>query len=299
MNYTYDEAVLKRLQATELDMLKTFDRICTKYNITYFVAFGTALGAVRHQGFIPWDDDIDLSMMREDYEKLRKVPSNEWGDLLLVDPEDGFGPHKAIFSRIYKKGTVFQTTYHEKYSKLPDKTDKKLSPIWIDIFVLDRAPSEKWARKKLRMALLLRHFYYWSKCNINISLEDCFSEKAKCLIKKIVYHIFNIVKNPEAKIRRIFLKTVSKANGPLAVCFECANPGPLDIIFEYDKMFPVVPMKFEDIIVPLPKNWDEMLSYLFDDYMQLPPEEKRINHPPAVFDFGDGINVIENEVEQA
>ena len=67
--YNYPPEVIKKLQRVELQILKDFDKVCRKYNLTYFALFVTAIGAIRHQGFIPWDDDIDVGMMKEDYDK--------------------------------------------------------------------------------------------------------------------------------------------------------------------------------------------------------------------------------------
>ena len=100
---------LRQLQLVETDMLATFDRICRRHDIPYFIAFGTAIGAVRHQGFIPWDDDIDLAMLRKDFDRLREVPQDEWEGLELVTAGNTPYYHERIFPRVYKPGTVFET----------------------------------------------------------------------------------------------------------------------------------------------------------------------------------------------
>ena len=90
----YSPEVLKQLQNVEVDMLEIFVRICEKYDIKYFAIYGTAIGCIRHQGFIPWDDDIDVGMLWEDYKKLRAVPKEEWGDsVILCDPSDDNEDH--------------------------------------------------------------------------------------------------------------------------------------------------------------------------------------------------------------
>lgn len=75
----YDPDVLKKLQKAEIEILKDFDALCDKYSIDYFVCGGTALGGVRHEGFIPWDDDIDIGMTRDDYERFLEVAETEYG----------------------------------------------------------------------------------------------------------------------------------------------------------------------------------------------------------------------------
>ena len=79
-NMEYNQETLRKLQKTELEILKDFIKICKKYNLTYFATGGTAIGALRHQGFIPWDDDIDVCMLRKDYERFMEVAPKEMGD---------------------------------------------------------------------------------------------------------------------------------------------------------------------------------------------------------------------------
>lgn len=294
MNYKYDDAVLKKLQKTELDMLKAFDRVCEKHGITYFVAFGTAIGALRHNGFIPWDDDIDIGMMREEYEKLLNVPKQEWNDLFLIDPKDSYGLHRTIYPRIYKRNTIFETQYHFDYTVTRDEKDGNRLPIWLDIFVYDRVPSKNWVKARLLPTYILKKLYYWSKCKIRVRSEDPFPKKVLCSFKRCVFYFLNITKLPEIKIRNRFIKTASKARGDLVTSFEFDyNDEVLKSIFKYDDMFPVRKTNFEDMLVPIPQNCEKILQSLYGDYMKLPPEEKRFNHPPKILDFGDGNTITE------
>ncbi|MCD8022436.1 MAG: LicD family protein, partial [Lachnospiraceae bacterium] len=80
MDNYYDPEVLKKIQAVELDMLKDFDALCEKYHLEYFCVGGTTIGLLRHQGYIPWDDDIDIGMMRSDYDRFLEVAEKEYGD---------------------------------------------------------------------------------------------------------------------------------------------------------------------------------------------------------------------------
>ena len=82
----YSESVSKRLKQTELEILKKFDELCKKYGIKYFVYYGTAIGAIRHNGFIPWDDDIDVAMIRDEYLKFLNIPNEEYSDQYLSLP---------------------------------------------------------------------------------------------------------------------------------------------------------------------------------------------------------------------
>lgn len=294
--YKYDDAVLKKLQNVELEIFKKFDSICEKYGIEYFVSFGTAIGAVRHKGFIPWDDDIDVGMMREEYEKLKHVPKEEWGDLILVDPMDDWGLHRSIYPRIYKSGTVFETEYHYKYSSLRDEKDGNRLPIWFDIFCFDRVSTPKAVKNKLFKTFVLKKLYYYAKCKVNILPEDSLKTKLSCLLKQSAFYTLNIIKNPEKKIYKSFLKTVTKTPGEYVTSFELDhNSQTVKFFHRYDEMFPVVKTDFEDIKVSIQKNYDDMLTKSYGNYMEMPPAHLRYNHPPAIIDFGDGTKFVNIE----
>ena len=100
----YEPEVLRKLQKAEVEILKDFDALCEKHGIDYFVCGGTAIGGVRHQGFIPWDDDIDIGMTREDYEHFLKVADSEYGDKYGVINPDRDSSFPAILTKWYRKG---------------------------------------------------------------------------------------------------------------------------------------------------------------------------------------------------
>ena len=113
ISYTnYNQEDLLALQKCELSMLKEFDKICKENDIHWVLLFGSAIGAIRHHGFIPWDDDVDVGMMRADYFKLKRIfmtHNNDISSLMLIDAHDDIYYHDKVFPRIYKKGTVFET----------------------------------------------------------------------------------------------------------------------------------------------------------------------------------------------
>ncbi|WP_165054679.1 MULTISPECIES: phosphorylcholine transferase LicD [unclassified Adlercreutzia] len=137
----YDPQTLRRLQLVELDILKRFDAMCAKHNLEYFAVYGTVLGAIRHGGIIPWDDDIDIAMPRRDYERLAELVPLEFGDgfSLLngqIDPRYPF-----CTSRIMKKGTEFRM--------LSMKDCPFELGIFLDIFCFDNLPDDERARRRL------------------------------------------------------------------------------------------------------------------------------------------------------
>ena len=142
-NKGYEPEVLERLHGVLLEILGDFIRVCEKYGLTYFAAYGTAIGAVRHQGFIPWDDDIDVGMPRKDYDRFFEVFQQELGEkYALLTPEID-NRYACTVTHIQKKGTKFISEMSQ---------DLKCEQcIFMDIFPFDYvANDEKSQRKQAR-----------------------------------------------------------------------------------------------------------------------------------------------------
>ena len=122
---------LKKLQYVLIEMLKEFDKICRDNNIEYFVFAGTELGAVRHKGIIPWDDDTDVGMMRSEFEKLKKVfAEQDTGNLILGSPDGNYEWHERLYPRIYYKGTPLCKIFHigtKEYSRVIRRLQRGLT----------------------------------------------------------------------------------------------------------------------------------------------------------------------------
>ena len=140
----YEPEVLKKLQRAEVEILKDFDELCQKHGIDYFVCGGTAIGGVRHQGFIPWDDDIDLGMTREHYEHFLEVAEQEYGEKYKIVNADTNPDFPVTLTKWYRTGTVFR---NEEMINL----DLHIG-IAIDIFCFDNVADElpKFRRQAMR-----------------------------------------------------------------------------------------------------------------------------------------------------
>lgn len=269
----YDNETLKHIHDVELMILKDLIVFCEENDITYFMYAGSLLGTIRHNGFIPWDDDLDVCMLRDEFEKFKKLfSSNEKYDLLSTETHEDY-PY--FFAKLNLKNTRFE----EKWASQLDFT----IGFNIDIFVLDDLAENKYKRSyQLKKAFLYNKLLIMSE----IRLDDLpFASK---VISHSMYHLLNLFKLNPAKLNKKclnFLRKYSDANAKNVFDISAmAHEFPL--IYEKNDFKEVAKVEFEDIYVNVPKNYDKILTELYGDYMLLPPEEKRYNHPIDFIDFG-------------
>ena len=251
------EIVLKRIQEQELILLKECIKLCEDNNIEYFSLGGTLLGAVRHQGFIPWDDDIDLGIPRKYYDKLIK---------LLSDNDEVVLEKNIINLNVlqYKKKENIQIG-SESYS------------VYIDLFPLDGVPNGKIARKVfLTKFLLYRVLYKFSIVDkLNIVDRGFVGNLVVGLMKKSkIYKILSSERIVEKlhKIAATYSFDDSEFVGNILGRYrekEIVSKK----IFGNSKL-----LKFEDIEIRSPEDYDGYLKHIYGDYMKLPKEEDRIAH---------------------
>ena len=154
---------LRELQLVELDLFKQFAKICEKYGITYYALGGTLLGAVRHQGFIPWDDDMDIGVPREDYERLEEILAKELTGNATYHTFHNDESYHRFFGHIENPGIKVRRN---------DKMVEEVSSAWIDIFPLDGMPNGKWMRKIWeKYILFLRALYRFSCFSIAVDVN--------------------------------------------------------------------------------------------------------------------------------
>lgn len=145
----YADAKLRRLQLVQLEMLKVLDEICKRNDIHYQLFAGTALGAVRHRGFIPWDDDLDVVMLREDYEKFLKIAPQQIGNAYFLQKE--FSEHWPMqFSKLRKNDTAFI----ERYIAKDEQTHMG---VYLDIFPCDNLSGSQDLAERAIPCLESRH----------------------------------------------------------------------------------------------------------------------------------------------
>ena len=274
----YDPDTLKHLQKLELKILKEIDSICEKHNLKYYAYAGTGIGAVRHEGFIPWDDDIDIAMFRDDYEKLLKIFDTELGDEYYILNYHKHDEYYLPVTQVCLKGTEFRSRY-----LLP--TSYKLG-IFVDIFPIDYVPDSEIMRK-----------IYFNKYPIyfHLILNSIFNvktpNKINSYIHSFIHRFLKFYPGHKGIIKR-FDKYLTRYNKKTH-CVTChvsretvvANFGKYGF-FDKNDFEPSRKVKFEDTEINIPKENDKILTQLYGEYMTLPPKEKRYNHCPEKLDFG-------------
>ena len=258
---------LKDIQDCELDMMIIFDEVCRKYKLRYSLCAGTLIGAVRHQGFIPWDDDIDISMPRPDYEKLIRLNRKRklWPEhIRFASLEDG--TLDAPFIKLFD----VRTKVKEK-----NFTQGDVKCLWLDVFPADGLPESRFKTKlhykvafflcKLNVASVVNKGYGTSKLKI-IFKTVFFSPLAKLIGRQRI-----------ARMQRRWALRYSYKKSPRCGMVTWAYDGPDQALpkEEYENR---VLMPFEDKEFYVMSGWDKNLTGIFGDYMTLPPEEDRENH---------------------
>lgn len=276
----YDEKTLKRLQRLELEILKDFMYLCDKHGLDYFGIAGTGIGALRHQGFIPWDDDIDVAMPREDFEKFIKIVEAEMGDKYLVMNTEHYKDYPLMTTRLTLRGTRFQEEAL--------KSIKAPLGIFLDLYPFDKVSDDPREAKKQN-----RDAWFWSKLlilrSIPFPMLGFGGIKAKIVhavcglihLGLVILHvpkrwIYN--KAYEAETRANHYETTEKLN------FFC-DTTPYMNVYKVRDIYPLKKLPYEDVMLNFPRNMHDNLTGMYGDYMQLPPEEKRKNHYPYALKF--------------
>lgn len=244
------ESDIRQIQRVQLRMLRVLDAVCKDYGITYWLDAGTLLGAIRHQGFIPWDDDLDVVMPRPDYERFLQIAPK-------VFCEDIF----------FQNNQITDPDYNFFWSKLRDRRSTAMDDfecaepakyhmgIALDVFCFDGCDDLS--------------TYYRRKRFMNYDYPN----KKKRLVMRLLRNIFTLFVPKSMWIRRLNQQYASRYDSSpyLIKSFDCIFTGH----FHKTEVFPLAEAKFEGYSFPVPGNWNLYLRTCYGDYMQLPPESER------------------------
>lgn len=268
-----NEDYLNKLHTELLTIMDEFDRICNKYNLTYFLAGGSLLGAVRHKGFIPWDDDLDVTMPREDFDKLIKYCYKDLKDSFYLDFYTNNKNYFKPYAKLKKQGTIFIESNSINV--------KEKQEIWIDIFPLDYTEDD----------LLLEKQKFWKDKIHHIVLTKVNAKVELCYIKKLFVKIaFSFISNNRlCKIQQNIMKIQNNKTDRKYYVNLGSQYGIIKQKHLIENYYPIQTMKFENKIYNVPNDYNYVLKMIYgENYMQIPPEEKRCTHYPIMVMFSDG-----------
>lgn len=256
---------IKDVQRVQLELLIELDRICKKNDILYQLFAGTLLGAIRHNGFIPWDDDIDVCLLREDYERFIECCKEDLGDQYFLQHCSTDKKSVLTFAKIRKNDTILT-------NEVMSNTGQH-NGIWIDVFPLDNVKQGNFVGK-LQVSLFLFLARVNSARNKNkISYEKnvikklgrmmlfCISKAIpKKVIDSLIYKVCCMYKNDDTAYVSLLYRSPE-------ITQKCLR--------KRDTFYDIVYAEFEGCSFPIPRNYDEVLTRHYGDYMRLPPEEER------------------------
>ena len=253
-----------------LDMLKYIDNICRKNNINYSLIGGSLIGAIRHKGFIPWDDDIDIILDKSNYDRLIKILKNVKNDNYDIFIPNETNNYPLQFAKLINKKTILNE------SSMIDKIDNY--GLFLDIFEYNYVPENEIERKKYYNKF---HFYQNSLVRVKLKFNNpTFIRKIKRLMKNIYITIFGY-KTQLNKLLNLFDRY---SNNPTN--YVMSNNPVYGLEKEIQKASDIenyIDTNFENLKVMIFKNYDNILKTTFGDYMKLPSEDKRKSHNLEVY----------------
>ncbi|MBO0477313.1 LicD family protein [Vagococcus sp. DIV0080] len=260
------DEMLELLKSEELKILKEFHKICEENKLKYTIAFGTMIGSVRHQGFIPWDDDIDVVMPIEDYKRFKELSTDKLSDKYFLQDSETDPGFIYPYMKIRLNNSCMVNPLSKKYKY-------KNKGIYMDIFPVNYLPKNKIVQKFQKYSLTIIGHIITTFCFETVKMGRTFPQKcAKLLLwifnKVIPYKVLLFMHN---KIVSIGKKETAKK-----YCIYCSeemgfmDKYTLDLDYFEDRIL----LPFEDSKFYMPKNYDEIMTHIYGDYMAIPKEKK-------------------------
>lgn len=248
--YNPEGSDLRRMQMRMLDMLKEVDRICKKYDIPYWLSGGTLLGGVRHGGFIPWDDDLDIELMENDFQRFIEIAPSELPSNLVVQTHSTDEGYYFTYAKIRElQSSIIEDGMSDK--------NFKYKGIFIDVFPMANTTP-----------VLLKFSVYWHwYCVLKLSFQGT----SNIILRKLCNLMYNLSSKMYLLFRYIDNR---KKNQNIDYNYGCQftlNCPPTVV-------FPLTKIKFENHLFSAPNNPDLYLTKIYGDYLKLPDEQDRKTH---------------------
>lgn len=268
MAETYD---LSQVHQANLKILREIDRICRKYKIRYALDAGTLLGAVRHHGFIPWDDDADVVFTRNQFDAFARVAERELPEGMTLLMPNQLRNGRAFYDFtpriVYEKSKIHEDSDEMAYY------EGKLNHLWVDLFILDKLPEAEWRANLIK---------FFQKAIYGMAM----GHRYQLDFKKYGWKDKILVGGLSAVGKWIPMKAIFWMQKMVSLCtrkektnryyYSNYQPDYLYVTLEKEWCTHVKNMEFEGTRLMVPAGWKEVLEIVYGDYMQLPPEEKRV-----------------------
>ncbi len=277
----------RMLQLLQIKIVDDIDKICAENNLKYYIIGGTLLGAVRHKGFIPWDDDIDLVMYRDDYNRFIKIIQEKYSSKYFIQTFDTDKNYTRYIAKVRLNNTIHRESYFENAGINEG--------VYVDIFPLDNVRKNGGVELFLRGSIVRWIFAFKTiKHNCQITKTG-----PKYYIGKLLRGFLFLI--PDGLVNSLFEYACQKDNGK-----ECKYTTNFASHFKWKKQLfengvfgDGCKLEFEDRKYSAPCKYKEILERLYGaDYMQLPPKEKRVTHDIVKLDFGPYREGLETEVKK-
>ena len=253
---------LEQIQSRLLQILIFFDSYCKDNNLRYWIAYGTLLGAVRHEGFIPWDDDVDVMMPREDFERLIQTfkDSNDrffirdWNNSGISNPFPKLCDSEVLLESWGYKGVLQEN-------------------LWIDIFPVDGAPDEfreyrRWKRADRRLLYIA-----WSQTRKSVRMISKVAKSIIAPVSRLFIDYKDCMNRINDRWKKAFL-----SSSDYVTCVGCDVNGVGYSYFPRSCFDETVELEFCGHRFPAPRGYERMLEITYGDYLTIPPENQRLDH---------------------
>ena len=264
---------IRTMQILELDMLRELDRVCRENGIVYTIFGGTLLGAVRHKGFIPWDDDADVCMLREEYEKFRQVSNQLNPEICFFQDHTLDLEYRWGYGKLRRTGT--------QYVRVGQEHLKCKTGVFIDVFPMDDIPISVVGQFVNNIYCFCLRKTLWSEVGkLNESnpvirfLYKGLSHIKPATVFRHIQRLVNRSRNDsENRVRCLLFPATGTLYRKNSLKTRYGMPKSwFTDLYEYE---------FEGFYFFGTKDYDTILTYIYGDYMKLPPEEQRISHAPV------------------
>lgn len=270
------ETDLRKMQLIQLEMLVELDRICRKYEIEYFIIAGTLLGAVRHGGFIPWDDDVDVAMKRSEYERFCEVCKKELADeRFFLQNYHTDSEYRWGYAKLRKRNT--------EYIRKGQEMIKCMSGVSIDLFIIDYVPDNY----VLRMA----HHYIRRGCIKTLWSVIGATQEKNPLLRRLYRILRYVPKEFPNRVEELMVRCTNKKKRKY-LCYTGfyretyytrQRKNRYDTGMKSEWFERRVEVEFEGKFFYTCAGYKEYLAYMYGDYMQIPKEAERENHPASSY----------------